>query len=123
MLIASWNVNSIKSRLAHVVAWLNAQNPDVLLLQELKGAEFPKAAFEAIGFHAAYVAQKSYNGVATLSRHPLTVLSTSLAGDETDSHARYLETTINDLRIVNIYLPNGNPIGTQKFAYKLAWKT
>ena len=121
MLIASWNVNSIKSRLAHVVAWLNAQNPDVLLLQELKGAEFPKAAFEAIGFHAAYVAQKSYNGVATLSRHPLTVLSTSLAGDETDSHARYLETTINDLRIVNIYLPNGNPIGTQKFAYKLAW--
>ena len=121
MLIASWNVNSVKSRLSHVVTWLKAHQPDVLLLQELKGTLFPGGAFEEVGYQYEFVAQKSYNGVATLSRHPIAVLSTSLAGDPSDSHARYLETTIQDLRIINIYLPNGNPIGTEKFRYKLAW--
>ncbi len=121
MLIASWNVNSLKSRLSHVINWLKAHNPDVLLLQELKGMAFPVDALKAIGFHAEFVAQKTYNGVATLSRHPVQVISRSLAGDESDSHARYLEMTIQDLRIINIYLPNGNPIGTHKFEYKLAW--
>jgi exodeoxyribonuclease-3 len=121
MLIASWNVNSVKSRLSHVLAWLKEHQPDVLLLQELKGTAFPGEAFEAIGYRSEFVAQKTYNGVATLSRHPIKVESTSLAGDQTDSHARYLETTIEDLRIINIYLPNGNPIGTEKFQYKLAW--
>lgn len=94
MLIASWNVNSLKSRLSQVVDWLKAHNPDVLLLQELKGIEFPVDAFKAMGFHSEFVAQKTYNGVATLSQHPITVVSTSLAGDKGDSHARYLETTI-----------------------------
>ena len=121
MRIASWNVNSLKARLSHVINWVTAQTPDVLLLQELKGTEFPRDAFKSIGYDAEYVAQKTYNGVATLSRHPMTVLSRSLLGDETDSHARYLETTIDDLRVINIYLPNGNPIGTDRFAYKLAW--
>ena len=121
MLIASWNVNSVKSRLSHAVTWLKVHQPDVLLLQELKGTLFPGGAFEEVGYRYEFVAQKSYNGVATLSRHPIAVLSTSLAGDPSDSHARYLETTIQDLRIINIYLPNGNPIGTEKFRYKLAW--
>jgi exodeoxyribonuclease-3 len=121
MLIASWNVNSVKSRLSHVVTWLKAHEPDVLLLQELKGTAFPGDAFQAIGYNTEFVAQKTYNGVAIVSRHPMKVEATILAGDPNDSHARYLETTIDDLRIINIYLPNGNPIGTEKFQYKLAW--
>jgi exodeoxyribonuclease III len=121
MKIASWNVNSIRSRLDHVTGWLKERQPDVLLLQELKGTEFPADSFKALGYDSAAVPQKAYNGVAILSRTPITVISTALAGDAADAHARFLETTIDDLRIVNIYLPNGNPIGTEKFAYKLAW--
>jgi exodeoxyribonuclease-3 len=119
--IASWNVNSIRARLDHVTAWLNNHKPDVLLLQELKGTDFPAALFEELGYASVAVTQKSYNGVAILSRHPVETLNTTLAGDDADSHARYLEATIDGLRIVNIYLPNGNPVGTEKFAYKLAW--
>lgn len=96
-------------------------NPDVLLLQELKAAEFPAGLFQDLGYASAAVTQKSYNGVATLSRHPIEIVSTTLIGDETDSHARFLEVVINDIRIANIYLPNGNPIGTDKFVYKLEW--
>ena len=121
MKIASWNVNSIRARLDHVTAWLKLRQPDVLLLQELKGTEFPAAVFKALGYESVAVTQKSYNGVAILSRHPIETISTTLAGDEADSHARYLETTILGIRIVNIYLPNGNPVGSDKFAYKLAW--
>jgi len=93
----------------------------VLLLQELKATEFPALVFQALGYESVAVTQKSYNGVAVLSRHPVETINTTLAGDEADSHARYLELTIEDIRIVNIYLPNGNPVGTEKFAYKLAW--
>ena len=121
MKIASWNVNSIRARLDHVTDWLKAHNPDVLLLQELKGTEFPAELFRELGYESAAVTQKSYNGVATLSRHPIETVNTTLAGDAEDSHARFLETTIEGIRIVNIYLPNGNPVGTEKFAYKLAW--
>jgi exodeoxyribonuclease-3 len=67
------------------------------------------------------VTQKTYNGVAVLSRHPLQIISTTLLGDEADSHARLLEVIVKDIRIANIYLPNGNPVGSEKFAYKLAW--
>jgi exodeoxyribonuclease-3 len=119
--IASWNVNSIRARLDHVTGWLKARNPDVLLLQELKGTEFPTAVFEDLGYASVAVTQKAYNGVAILSRHPIETISTTLSGDETDSHARFLETTIMGIRIVNVYLPNGNPVGSDKFAYKLAW--
>lgn len=115
MQIGSWNVNSLKARLSHVINWLTAQKPDVLLLQELKGTEFPVDTFKAIGYNTEYVAQKTYNGVATLSRHPITVLSRNLLGDETDNHARYLEVDIQGLRIINIYLPNGNPIGMDRW--------
>ncbi len=118
---ASWNVNSVKARLDHVTSWLAAVAPDVLFLQELKGLEFPAAAFEALGYGSAAVTQKTYNGVAILSRLPIESLNTTLAGDTEDSHARFLETRIGGIRAVNIYLPNGNPVGTDKFTYKLAW--
>lgn len=119
--VASWNVNSIKARMPLVTGWLQTVNPDVLLLQELKGLEFPTAAFEEIGYSSVAVTQKTYNGVAVLSRHPIECVNTTLAGDEEDSHARFLETMIGGVRIVGIYLPNGNPVGTPKFDYKLAW--
>jgi len=121
MLIASWNVNSIRARAEHVRKWLERTNVDVLLLQELKGSEFPAAVFEELGYHSTAVTQKTYNGVAILSRAPMEIISKRLLGDELDSHARFLEVMIESLRLVNIYLPNGNPIGTEKFAYKLAW--
>ena len=121
MLIASWNVNSIRARMEHVTRWLNAKSPDVLLLQELKGTDFPAAAFKELGYESVAVTQKAYNGVAILARRPLDVLSTTLLGDEADSHARFVEVVIDGIRIVNIYLPNGNPVGTEKFDYKLAW--
>jgi exodeoxyribonuclease-3 len=121
MRIASWNVNSIRARTEHVRKWLARTNVDVLLLQELKGSEFPAAVFEELGYHSAAVTQKTYNGVAILSRTPMEIISKTLLGDELDSHARFLEVMIEGLRLVNIYLPNGNPIGTEKFVYKLAW--
>jgi exodeoxyribonuclease-3 len=121
MEIASWNVNSIRSRLEQVTTWLKARQPDVLLLQELKGTEFPAETFKSLGYVSAVVTQKAYNGVAILSRIPLKTISTTLAGEEADSHARFLEVLVKDIRIVNVYLPNGNPVGSEKFAYKLAW--
>ena len=123
--IASWNVNSIRARLPQVQAWLAAERPDVLLLQELKGLDFPAETFEALGYAHAEVTQKTYNGVAVLSLHPLETVSTTLPGEDEDSHARYLETIVRspvgELRVVAIYLPNGNPVGTPKFEYKLRW--
>ncbi|MGI4756562.1 MAG: exodeoxyribonuclease III [Janthinobacterium lividum] len=126
MIVASWNVNSINARLGHVTRFLEAQKPDVLLLQELKGTEFPAEQFRAVGYESAAVTQKAYNGVAILSRLPIETVNTTLAGDESDSHARFLETIIDAaggerIRVVDIYLPNGNPMGTDKFLYKLAW--
>ena len=121
MQIATWNVNSVRARLDHVKGFLALRAPDVLLLQELKGTEFPAEEFRALGYESAAVTQKAYNGVAVLSRTPFTVMSTTLPGDDEDSHARFLEVMLDGLRIVNIYLPNGNPVGTEKFEYKLAW--
>ncbi|HEY0795454.1 MAG TPA: exodeoxyribonuclease III [Acidisarcina sp.] len=126
MKIASWNVNSIRARLEHVTTWLRERGPDVLLMQELKATEFPAEVFRELGYESVAVTQKAYNGVAVLSRHPIESISTALAGDDADTHARFLEVTVRDpefgdLRIANIYLPNGNPVGTDKFEYKLAW--
>jgi exodeoxyribonuclease III len=119
--VASWNLNSVRSRLNHVTTWLQAREPDVLLLQELKGTEFPAEAFKSLGYESVAVTQKAYNGVAVLSRHGIETVNRILVGDEADSHARFLEVIIKGIRIVNIYLPNGNPVGSEKFAYKLAW--
>ena len=100
---------------------MEAKKPDVLLLQELKGTEFPSVWFKEQGYDSVSVTQKTYNGVAILSRRSIEVVSTTLLGDEADSHARFLEVVIENIRIVNIYLPNGNPVGTAKFDYKLSW--
>jgi len=126
--VASSNLNSVRSRLTHVTAWLKVREPDVLLLQELKGTEFPSEAFKSLGYESVAVTQKAYNGVAVLLRHPMKTIAKALFGDDSDSHARFLEVIIRDIRIVNIYVPNGNPfylcsqwqsIGSDKFAYKL----
>jgi exodeoxyribonuclease-3 len=124
IVIATWNVNSIRARMAHALSFLQARKPDVLLMQELKGLEFPADDFRALGYESAAIGQKSYNGVAVLSRLPIEMVTNRLAGDDEDTHARFLETIIDTpskLRVVNIYLPNGNPIGTEKFFYKLQW--
>jgi exodeoxyribonuclease-3 len=104
-----------------VTAWLEAERPDILLLQELKAAEFPTLTFRPLGYESAAVTQKAYNGVAILARHPIETVCTALAGNEQDTHARFLESVIAGLRVVNIYLPNGNPTGSDKFLYKLDW--
>lgn len=86
----------------------------MLFLQELKGSEFPATIFEELGYHSAAVTQKTDNGVAILSRAPMELVSRTLEGDELDTHARFLEVMIEDVRLVNIYLPNGNPIGSDR---------
>ncbi len=121
--IATWNVNSIKARLPNVLDWLKSARPDVALLQELKCIDenFPRLEIEDLGYNVAVHGQKSYNGVAILSRMPLEDVLVGLPGDGKDEQARYLEATVNGFRVASIYLPNGNPIGTGKFDYKLAW--
>lgn len=121
MKITSWNVNSVHARLDHVRKYLEHYQPDILMMQELKTLDCPALEFEALGYRCAAVTQKSYNGVAILSRHPLTVLHTALPGNDGDEQSRYIEADINGLRVINIYLPNGNPVGTDKFSYKLGW--
>ena len=121
--IATWNVNSVKARLPRVVEWLETFSPDVALLQELKteDAGFPRLEIESAGYHVETVGQKTYNGVAILSKQPITVIHRALPGDASDEQARYLEADTFGIRVASIYLPNGNPIGTEKFDYKLAW--
>ena len=126
MRIATWNVNSVNARLETVLAWVDQAQPDVLCLQEIKCVDekFPAEAFESRGYNVAVHGQRTYNGVALLSKFPLTDIRRGLPGDETDEQARYLEAVVESetpVRVVAIYLPNGNPIGTDKFAYKLAW--
>ncbi len=121
MKITSWNVNSINARLEHVKRYLSEYQPDVLLLQELKTLDFPASAFENMGYQATAVPQKAYNGVAILSKIPFQLCCTKLAGDDTDEQARFLHIEINGVHLLNIYAPNGNPIDTEKFPYKLKW--
>jgi len=129
MKIATWNVNSIKARLPRVLEWLAEFSPDVVLLQELKCVEeaFPAVEIGDAGYNIAVSGQKTYNGVAILSKQPIDVELTALPGDETDEQARYIEALIGDVRVGSIYLPNGNPTRDenggdhQKFLYKLAW--
>ncbi len=123
MLVASWNVNSVKARLPNVLDWLGKQRPDVLLLQELKCTDenFPEMEFQSAGYQSAVHGQKSWNGVAILSRHQISHIGKGLPGDDTDAQARYIEANIGGFHIASLYAPNGNPVGTEKFDYKLAW--
>lgn len=121
--IATWNVNSVKARLPNVLEWLTDAAPDVLLLQEIKCQEdgFPFLEFEAAGYRAAVHGQKSYNGVAILSRHPIADVIRGLPEPDGDDQARYIEATVAGVRVASIYLPNGNPAPGEKFDYKLRW--
>jgi exodeoxyribonuclease III len=127
MKIATWNVNSIKARLEPALAWLKQAGPDVVALQEIKTVDenFPREVFEALGYNCAVHGQKSYNGVAILSKRPMEDVTPRLKGGETDDHARYLEAVISGehgaVRVGSIYAPNGNPWPGPKFDYKLAW--
>lgn len=123
MIVATFNVNSVKARLDRVLEWLQDAQPDVALLQELKCQEenFPAMEFKAAGYEAAVHGQKSYNGVAILSKHPIGDVVRGLPGDPDDEQARYIEGTINGVRVASIYLPNGNPVDGPKYPYKLSW--
>ncbi len=118
MKIVSWNVNSIKARIEHVKRYLREQSPDILIIQELKGVVFPSAEFEDMGYQSHAITQKAYNGVAIISKSPIKIIKDALNNE--DEQARYLEADIGGIRVINIYLPNGNPMG-DKYAYKLDW--
>ena len=123
MRIATFNVNSIKARLPRVTEWLAAARPDVVCLQELKCVDehFPAEPIEDLGYNIAVHGQKTYNGVAILSKRPIEDVMVGLPGDDADEQARYLEATVDGLRIGALYLPNGNPAPGPKFDYKLGW--
>ena len=124
MKIATWNVNSIRQRERHVAEWLGRNQPDLLLLQEIKceAPQFPALAFEGLGYRAEVVGQKSYNGVAILAKEPVEVTHRFLpALGDADTHARYLEVRCQDVIVGNLYLPNGNSGGAEGYAYKLHW--
>ncbi len=124
MKIATYNVNGINGRLPVLLRWLDEQAPDVVCLQELKASDdkFPSAALEAAGYSAIWHGQKSWNGVAILSRgFPIHETRRGLPGDPDDVHSRYLEAAVNGVLVGCLYLPNGNPCPGPKFDYKLAW--
>lgn len=129
--IATWNINGVKARLDTVKAWLEDASPDVACLQEIKSedAPFPREAFEGLGYHVETHGQKGFNGVAILSKTPLEDVSRGLPGDDDDEQARFITARVTPadgsdlppIRVAGLYLPNGNPVNTDKFPYKLAW--
>jgi exodeoxyribonuclease-3 len=124
MRVATWNINNINKRLPLLLSWLDVTKPDVVALQELKStdAQFPREELESSGYQCLCVGQKSWNGVALLSRGAKPIeIRRSLPGDNADGQSRYLEAAINGIVISSLYLPNGNPWPGPKFDYKLAW--
>ena len=123
MKIATFNINNINRRLPNLLAWLADAKPDIACLQELKcsDAEFPAGVIEEAGYHAVWRGQRTWNGVAILSRHKPVLTRTELPGDPSDEQSRYIEAAIDGLVIGCLYLPNGNPQPGPKFDYKLAW--
>jgi exodeoxyribonuclease-3 len=127
MRIATWNVNSVRQRLDSVVAWLGERQPDVVCLQEVKCETnaFPREPFEALGYNVAVHGQKTFNGVALLSKYRFDEVAPGLGGDEADVQARFLEACIStktgSMRVISLYLPNGNPAASEKYTYKLGW--
>ncbi|MEY3533113.1 MAG: hypothetical protein RI979_1137, partial [Pseudomonadota bacterium] len=126
MKLATFNINGIKARIEALPAWLSAAQPDVVCLQEIKSVDegFPREIFEAMGYRVETHGQKSFNGVAILSKLPLEDVTRGLPGDETDEQARWIEATVlgrRPIRVCGLYLPNGNPAPGPKYDYKLAW--
>ncbi|MGE3306200.1 MAG: exodeoxyribonuclease III [Rhizobiaceae bacterium] len=127
MKIATWNINGVRARIDNLLHWLRDSQPDIVCLQELKSPDdqFPRLEVEALGYNVETLGQKGFNGVAILSKLRFDEVHRGLAGDDTDEHARFIEgvfsTDKGALRVVSLYLPNGNPTGTEKFTYKLAW--
>ena len=127
MRIATWNVNSIKAHLEAIKLWVEEAKPDVVCLQEIKCEEqnFPTAIFEEMNYNSAVLGQKTYNGVALLSKYPLENIVRGLPGDSSDEQSRYIQATViagdSTVTVASIYLPNGNPINSPKYEYKLAW--
>ena len=122
MKIATWNLNSLKVRLPHLLDWLATEQPDVLCLQELKCEDraFPLAEIEAAGYQAVFNGQKTYNGVAILSHSRVAELSRDIPG-LSDEQKRVIAATVDGVRVISAYFPNGQAVGSEKFAYKLAW--
>lgn len=127
MRIATWNVNSVRQRLDSLVAWLGERQPDVVCLQEVKCETnaFPREPFEALGYNVAVHGQKTFNGVALLSKYKFDEVASGLGGDQADVQARFLEACIStktgSMRVISLYLPNGNPPASEKYTYKLGW--
>ena len=124
MKLASFNINGIRARMPRLLEWLEREQPDVACLQELKCADeaLPIADIEAAGYGAVWHGQKGFNGVAILAKGDTPELRrVGLPGDPDDTHSRYIEAEVNGLIVGSLYLPNGNPVGTEKFEYKLKW--
>ena len=127
MRIATWNVNSIKQRIDSARTWLAERQPDIVCLQETKCVDdaFPRIEFESLGYNVAVHGQKTFNGVALLSKFPFDEVRNGLPGDDEDDHARFIEGVVSTaqgvLRVASIYLPNGNPPATEKYTYKIGW--
>jgi exodeoxyribonuclease-3 len=123
MKIATWNVNSITVRLPQALDWIEANRPDVLCLQETKCVDekFPFAAFREVGYAAEVFGQPTYNGVAILSLSPITDVRRGLPEDGLEAQKRLIAATVNGVRIVNVYIPNGSEVGSEKYAFKLNW--
>ena len=122
MKIATWNVNSLKVRLPHLLEWLASNPVDVVCLQETKSEDknFPAAELEQAGYHAVFSGQKTYNGVAIISRQPISNVQCGIPGFE-DEQKRVIAATINGVRVVCVYIPNGQEVGSDKYQYKLKW--
>nr|WP_321459105.1 exodeoxyribonuclease III [uncultured Cohaesibacter sp.] len=127
MRIATWNINGIKARHPNLLRWLEEEKPDIACLQEIKSVDeaFPRADIEALGYNVETHGQKSFNGVAILSRLPFEEVNRGLPGDDSDEQARFIEglfaTNKGPLRVISLYLPNGNPVDSDKYPYKLGW--
>lgn len=123
MKVATWNVNSINVRIPHLVEWALREKPDVICLQETKCVDdnFPLTVINELGYEAEFFGQKSYNGVAILSKTPMSDVQKGFADDDEESPKRLIAATIDGVRIVNTYIPNGTELGTDKFTFKLDW--
>lgn len=127
MKIVTWNINGVKARIEVLKAWLRESDPDIVCLQEIKSVDegFPREEIEALGYHVETNGQKGFNGVAILSKISPEEVNRGLPGEDEDDHARFIEAVFSTekgmLRVVSLYLPNGNPIDTEKFPYKLRW--